>query len=42
MDIIVIGVKIVTKWYKVKLVGMLLNRYLHEKGMELLRREIDL
>ena len=42
MDIIVTSVEIVTKWHKIKLVGMPLDRYLHKKGMELLKREIDL
>ena len=42
MDVIITGVKIVIKWHKVKLVGIPLDKYLHEKGMELLKREIDL
>ena len=41
VDATVTDVEIVTKWYKVKLAGMPLDRYLHEKGIELLKREID-
>ena len=42
VDAMVTGVEIVTKWHKVKLAGIPLDRYLHKKGMELLKREIDL
>ena len=42
MDVIITSVEIVIKWYKVKLAGIPLDKYLHEKGIELLKREIDL
>ena len=42
MDVIITGVKIIIKWHKVKLTGIPLTKYLHEKGMKLLKREIDL
>ena len=40
VDILVIRIEIVTKWHKVKLVGIFLIRYLLYGGMELLQREI--
>ena len=41
VNIIVIGVKIITKWHKVKLAEMSLNKYLHKKDIKLLKREIN-
>ena len=41
VDVLVTGIEVVTKWYKIKLAGMPLLRYLPYGGIELLQREIN-